>query len=265
MASFSAQQYVAVNSPKSAHKLNAFSGLNLAASGIALVASHEYGYINFTKWQPSHLAGGTNGNPTSNYLRIAATPPGILPNWDMGFGTQVWFGSSAVTSLGPPPILTEAFALDAQFLHDVERFPLTLIISYAKARGSDPADTVQNVFNDQSANVGTPNDRSSINFGAELGILPGKATVQLGARFANSGVNETAPSTAPGVLGAPITGTNATDNDLMIGATYLLMQNVKITFSFSESYGSYYDASSYAETLGGKGNQKVAFGMDAGW
>ncbi|MBI3593594.1 MAG: hypothetical protein HY200_01410 [Nitrospirae bacterium] len=265
LPSFSAQQYVAVNSPKSARATNALSGVNIAASGIALIASHEYGFINFTKWQPSHLAGGTNGNPTSNYIRLAATPPGLVSNWDIGFGTQIWFGSSAVTTLGAPSILTEAFALDAQFLHDVERFPLTLVISFAKARGSDPLDPVQNVFNDQSANVGGSMDRSSINFGAELGVLPGKATVQLGVRFANSGVNETGPSTAPGVLGTPVSGTNATDNDLMVGATYELMQNVKVTLSFSDSYGSYYNASSFAETVGGKGNQKIVFGMDAGW
>jgi hypothetical protein len=67
MASISAQQYVAVISPMNAAGPNPSAGQNIAASGVSLVANHEFGFVNFTKWHSSHFANGTNGSPTSNY------------------------------------------------------------------------------------------------------------------------------------------------------------------------------------------------------
>ena len=161
----------------------------------------------------------------------------------------------------------------SQFLGHVGKFPLTIITSYAKARGSDPLDPVQNIFNDQSGNVGDAQDRSSFNIGAELGILSeikddkvaDKVGLQLGIRFANSGVNETGPSPGPGIPGAPIPGTNATDNALMVGATYELAQNVKFTLTLSQYSGTYYTDSSFAKSTGGTGDQQIWIAMEAGW
>lgn len=265
MASLSAQQYVAVISPMNSAGPNSSYGQNVAASGVSFVATHEFGFLNFTKWHSSHFANGTNGSPTSNYFRIAATPPDLINGWDIGFGAQAWSGSSAVTSLANPPITTEAVAFDAQFLKEVGKFPLLIIASYAKARGSDPLDPVQNIFNDQSGNVGPAEDRSSFNVGAELGVIPEKMALQLGIRLANSGVNETGPSPASGVPGALIPGTNATDNALMFGATYELAQNVKFTLTFSNYSGAYYSDSSYAKSTGGNGNQQLWIAMEAAW
>jgi hypothetical protein len=273
MASISAQQYVAVISPMNSGGPNPSAGQNIPASGISFVASHEFGFVNFTKWHTSHFANGANGNPTSNYFRVAATPPDLINKWDIGFGAQAWYGSSAITTLTAPPALTDAVAFDAQFLGNFGKFPLMIITSYAKARGSDPLDPVQNIFNDQSGNVGSSQDRSSFNIGAELGIIPGNSTdkvadkvaLQLGVRFANSGVNETAPSPAPGVPGALIPGTNATDNALMVGATYELAQNVKFTLTLSQYSGTYYTDSSYAKSTGGTGDQQTWIAMEAAW
>jgi hypothetical protein len=265
MASISAQQYVAVISPMTAAGPNPSSGQNVAASGISFVATHEIGFVNFTKWDSSHFAQGTNGSPTSNYFRIAATPPDLVTGWDIGFGGQLWSGTSAVTSLADPPTANEAFAFDAQFLGHVGKLPLLIITSYAKAKGHDPSDPVQNIFNNQAANVGGAQDRSSYNIGAELGVLPGKVALQAGIRFANSGVNETGPSPSPGTPGAPIPDTNATDNSLMAGITYELAQNVKFTLTLSNYSGTFYNDSSVAKSAGGTGNQQVWIAMEAGW
>ena len=265
MATISAQQYVAVNSPMTKSGPNPSAGLNVAASGVAFVATHEDGFINITKWQPSHFAGGQNGSPNASYFRIAATPPNLFPEWDIGFGAQLWSGSGAVASLADPPVTMEAFALDAQFLGPVGRFPLTIITSFASAKGHDPADPVQNLFNDQGGNVGSAEDRSSFNIGVEFGVIPEVATLQAGFRLARSGVNETGPSPAPGLPGAPMPGTNATDNAVMIGGTYKLVQNLRFTLTLSDYNGTYYSDSSYAKSDGGTGNQQVWLAMEAGW
>ncbi|MFI5304050.1 MAG: hypothetical protein ACHQYP_04570, partial [Nitrospiria bacterium] len=259
MATISAQQYVAVIGP---------AGPNSAASGIALVATNPIGFVNFAKWQSSHFAGGTNGSPTSNYLRVAATSPGELINgWDIGFGGQIWSGSSVSVSPASPVLYTEndteAFALDAQFLGYIDKLPLTLIASYATAKGNDPLNPVQNLFNSQARNIGGAQDKSSFNIGAELGIIPFKATLQAGIRHAKSGINETGPSLAPGEAGAPIPGTNAEDDALMIGATYALAQNMRFTLTFSQYSGSYYSATSIAKSPGGTGDQQTWVALES--
>ncbi|MFI5304282.1 MAG: hypothetical protein ACHQYP_05735 [Nitrospiria bacterium] len=273
MASISAQQYVAVISPMNSAGQNPSVGQNIPASGISFVANHEIGFINFTKWEPSHMANGTNGSPTSNYFRIAAIPPDLVQGWDIGFGSQIWAGSSAMTSLAEAPVETNAFAFDAQFLGLVGKLPLTIITSYAKARGNDPLDPVQNIFNNQAGNVGAAQDRSSFNIGAEVGILSeikddkvaDKLALQLGIRFAKSGINETGVSPGLGIPGAPIPGTNATDNALMVGATYEIAQNMKFTLTFSNYSGTYYNDSSFAKSAGGAGDQQIWVAMEAGW
>ena len=259
MATISAQQYVAVIGP---------AGLNSAASGIALVATHPMGFVNFAKWQSSHFGGGTNGSPTSNYLRVAATSAGdLIRGWDIGFGGQIWSGSSVSVSTAAPVAYTEndteAYALDAQFLGYVAKMPLTVIASYATAKGHDPLNPVQNLFNNQTGNIGDPQDKSSFNIGAELGVIPFKATLQAGFRRAKSGVNETGPSPTPGIPGAPIPGTNAEDDALLIGATYALAQNVRFTLSYSQYSGSFYSASSIAKSPGGTGDQQTWLALEA--
>lgn len=258
MATISAQQYVAVIGP---------AGPNSAASGIAFVATHPMGFINFAKWQSSHFASGTNGSPTSNYLRVAATPTNLISGWDIGFGGQMWFGSSVSVSSTAPVSYTEndtgAYAFDAQFLGYVGKMPLTVIASYATAKGNDPSNPVQNLFNDQTANSGNPQDKSSFNLGAELGVIPFKATLQAGIRHAKSGINETGPSPSPGAPGAPIPGTNAEDDALMIGATYALAQNMRFTLTFSQYSGSFYSASSAAKSAGGNGDQQIWVALEA--
>jgi|SRR5579863_15743 len=265
MASISAQQYVAVISPMTASGPSPAAEQNVPASGVSFVANHEFGFINFTKWQPSHFSQGANGSLTANYFRIAATPPDLIPGWDIGFGGQLWSGTGTLASLAAPAVATDAYALDAQFLGDIGRFPLTIITSYAVAKGHDPGDPVQNIFNNQAANVGSRQNRSSYNLGAELGVFPGRATLQTGLRFAKSGVNETGPSPTPGVAGPPLPGTNATDNSLMGGASFKLVENVKFTLTFSHFTGSYYSASSPAKAKGGFGNQQIWVAMEAGW
>lgn len=232
MAAISAQQYINTGTP---------------ASGAAFVASNKMGFVNFTKWMPDTINGhqtdpGSAGakSPTSNYLRIAATPGGLIPGFDFGVGAQFWNGTSSTTQ-GPAAgagiytYETRATAIDAQLLGDVGGLPLTLIASYATAPANGTPGN-SNLFNQGTST------RKSFNIGAELGVIPNKATVQLGIRRASSG-QEQFDATGTGTT---IPGTNASDNALMLGVTYALAMNVRAEFTFSKYSGNAYGADAQA-------------------
>jgi hypothetical protein len=117
---------------------------------------------------------------------------------------------------------------------DVAGMPLLVVASYAKARTNGTAVT-QNLFN-----LGTL-DRKSFNIGAELGVIPNKATVQLGIRRASSGID------ASNVGGTA--GTNASDNAVLVGATYAIALNVRAELTYSKYSGDLYGAKAQAQAL----------------
>lgn len=222
MNAISAQQYINTSTP---------------ASGAAFVASNKRWFINFSKWMPDTMNGHQNepgtpgaGSPTSNYLRIGLIPGGLIRGFDLGIGAQFWNGTSSTTQ-GPTTGIytyeTRANAVDAQLLYDVKGHPLTLIASYAKAP-FNPNPLNSNLFN-QGTDV-----RKSFNIGAEFGLIPNKATIQLGIRKAQSGQEKF------DATGTPITGTNASDNAVMLGATYSLALNVRAEVTFSKYSGDAY-------------------------
>ena len=230
MAAISAQQYI---------------GTATAASGLAFIASNDNFFANFAKWG-ANQGSGASGSPTSNYLRGAWTT-GLIPGFDSAIGFQVWNGSSAidpvagaVVPFAGEVVNTKAAAIDAQMMGDVGGMPLLLIASYANAPASDATVGVnQNLFN---AGLAT---KKSLNFGAELGVIPGVATVQFGMRHASSGAN------ALDATGAAIAGTNASDNAIMVGATYNIEQNIRAELTYSKYSGDAYGTG--AAIAGGPG------------
>ncbi len=225
MAAISAQQYI---------------GTATAASGLAFIASNDNFFANFAKWG-ANQGSGASGSPTSNYLRAAWTT-GLIPGFDSAIGFQVWNGTSVVDAAAAGGLVnplvttgvvnTKASAIDAQMMGDVGGMPLLLIASYANAPASGPvADVDQNLFNAGALS------RKSLNFGAELGVIPGKATVQLGLRRANSGGY---------VDPVGLTGGNATDNAIMVGATYNIEQNIRAELTYSKYSGDMYNAANAA-------------------
>lgn len=248
----SAQQYINTNQP---------------ASGVDLIASNDMGFAVLGKWLPDTQS--TSGSPSSNYLRLAATPGNLIPGFDFGVGVQIWSGTSAstcnvpgivggncnVNALAPAsPLIgnpvggaspvagvfnTKASAIDAQLLGDVGGLPLTLIASYARAPSSGAPTAVLNGFQGNIFNPGTAT-RSSFNMGAELSVTP-RVTLQAGLRRANSGF-------AIGSI------SNATDNALLIGATYKFSLNVRTDLTYSKYSGDLYGAASQAAQLAAGGS-----------
>ncbi len=236
MSSISAQQYI---------------GTASAANGVAFIASNDDFFANIAKWGASQGA-GSSGAPSSNYFRGAWTT-GLIPGFDSAIGFQVWNGTSAVdpsavTPTGTPtaavvtPFITgvvdtKATAIDAQMMGDVGGMPLLLVASYAKAP-TGVGNTNPNLFNQGEY------DRSSFNIGAELGVLPGKATVQLGFRNAKSG----------GYIDPMnLAGGNASDNAFLLGVTYNLALNIRLDLTYSKYSGDMYNTSNqqYAAANGG--------------
>lgn len=225
----------------------------LPAQGIDLIASNENGFAVLGKWMPDNQSG--SGSPSSNYLRLAATPGDLIPGFDFGVGVQLWNGTAASTcntpgivggncASSPSPFIqspvsgftiangvfdTKASAIDTQLLGNVGGLPLTFIASYARAPSSGAPSGVVNGFQGNIFNPGTAT-RSSFNLGAELGITS-RVTLQAGLRRANSGF-------AFGSI------SNATDNALLIGATYKFSLNVRADLSYSKYSGDMYGAAS---------------------
>ncbi|MHB1236900.1 MAG: hypothetical protein ACYCY7_04990 [Gallionella sp.] len=224
-----------------------------AASGLAFIASNDNFFANYAKWGANQGA-GTSGSPTSNYLRGAWTTS-LIPGFDSAIGFQVWQGVSAQdnTTLQPAATViaspngvvdTKASAIDGQMMGDVGGMPLLLVASYAKAPASTGVGNV-NLFNANAL------DRSSLNIGAELGVIPGVATIQLAMRQAKSGYADA------------ITGANASDNAIMIGATYNLALNMRLEFTYSKYSGDLYNSANVALTPNGNQMTMVdlAFGF----
>jgi hypothetical protein len=194
---YSAQQYINTGS---------------AAQGIALVASNPQFFANLSKWSPRSV-GDKTGSPDATYFRLAATPS--LGDWDLGVGLQSWSGSATNNAL--TAVDTKAWAIDAQAQGKIGAMPLGVYLTHAKADGS-PAVGTKNFFN---ANI---NAMTATTVAAELGVLPGKATVTLAYRKGDNGK-------------ATLNG----DNALMIGGPYQIVQNVQLQLNHESYSGSAYN------------------------
>ena len=246
----------------------------LPAQGIDLIASNDMGFAVLGKWMPDTQPG--SGSPTSNYLRLAFTPADLIPGFDFGVGVQFFSGTAASTcnvpgivggncnnsfignpfvppsqTPGSPPVLgapvngvfdTKASAVDAQLMGDVSGLPLLIIASYASAPSSGAPTGSIDGFQGNIFNPGTAT-RSSFNMGAELSVTP-RVTLQAGFRRANSGF-------AIGSI------SNATDNALLIGATYKISLNVRADLTFSKYSGDMY--STAAQQIQGAGYMGDSF------
>ena len=100
----------------SAVQYNADQGADKgAATGFALVAQNDLGFINLTKWAPSFAMGGNGAainsyDMGSSYIRIAATP--TVDDWTIVAGGGAMGGSSLTT--GPPGVGPAAVLVDTQ-------------------------------------------------------------------------------------------------------------------------------------------------------
>lgn len=218
------QQMSPVSGMNNAHS-NALSaqqyiGTGGGATGLAYVINNPGYFVNLTKFNmtiPGNAAAGTASNFGSTYARIAAMFD--LAGWDTGLGVQSWGGSS-YSSAATAQVATKATAIDGQMQGTLGKMPTGLYVTYARA----PYDAV--VAN--AYNMGGTLTRSSFNIAAELGVLPGMATIGAAIRRGNSGVDDG-------------TGSNASDNAIMLTVTYMVAQNMMASFTYTRNSGSFWN------------------------
>lgn len=201
---YSARQYVAAEA---------------GATGAAAVVAHPNGFVNISRYinVGNGVAGGTNGvGLPFTYIRAAGIVD--VAGFETGFGIQNWSGKASALA---GAATEKATVIDAQMQGEVAGMPLGLYASYGTAAGS--VGTLNN-FNPNGTLSGA--SRSSFNIAAELGVLPGHATVQAAIRSGKNGA------------GAGVDG----DNAFMIGATYELSMNQELTLHYTTQSGSAWNA-----------------------
>ncbi len=211
-----------------------------SATGVAFVANNATAFINLSKYNQTGIAHGTLASPGSTYVRVAGMFD--LAGWDAGAGIQVWSGNSAIALATAPSYVyadTKASAIDGQMQGTLGGKPVGFYVSYARA----PAGTV-NTYNMDPAGVvaGSTSGaatKSALNFSFEVGVVPEKATLGAAYRSGKSGI------AIAGVAG------NASDNAIMLVATYKLAQNMIASFSYTNARGDYWDTA-HQDALGSR-------------
>ena len=200
-----------------------------AATGFALVAQNDFGYINFTKWSPNHAMGG-NGSSinsydmSSRYIRIAATPS--LADWDLVVGAGVMGGESLVSDVVAPGGLapvggvaslweTKQTFFDFQAQGVVDEKELAVYAQYAKAPIVSNSAAVGSIYGAGAS------DRKAITLGADYSVMPNVLSVGAAYRAGRNG------------------GSSATvDNAITLTAVYDMAMNVALHANYSKYSGS---------------------------
>lgn len=227
----------------SAIQYNADRGADAGnATGVALVAHNDMGFINFTKWSPSY-APGSNGQQTAtpstsimtnNYLRVAATPS--IGDWALvaGLGAMRGTGMSNMTT---QPVETRQTFADLQAQGAIGGQELGVYAQYATAPAAAgaaavaagtttvAANTAAGIASTNAYNSGV-NTRKALTLGADYSVIP--HTLSIGAAYRNA-----KNGAAAGADG---------DNAITLTAVYDVYQNVALHADFSKYSGSAHNA-----------------------
>lgn len=211
-----------------------YIGVAGAATGVALAAQNDMGFITITKFAPAFGMGANGGAVPSydmknTYFRIAATP--TVGDWSMLVGAATYSGTAAAgLAMGE----ARASFLDFQAQGALGGNDLSVYAQYANA----PAGTVAtpNMFN---AGVAA---RKAMTIGADYSVIP--HTLHIGAAYRNA-----KNGAAAGFDG---------DNALTVTAVYDLVQNVALHLNHSSYSGSSRNAVGSVTNL-------TTFMLEASW
>ncbi|MFZ2540691.1 MAG: hypothetical protein WAW75_02830 [Gallionella sp.] len=243
-----------------------YIGTDTAATGVAMVAQNDNGYINLSRWAPAFMArNGAAQTLRSSYLRIAATPTVSTTtkgDWALHIGAQFWRGSNyaydSLSSLGLVPVNTSATALDFQAFGQVNGKDLGIYATWARAsEGSAAQPNIFNVGNQDTNPPGSAeptlyrlNERKAWTIGAEYSVKP---NLHVGAAYrrANTG----------GLTGvSAIAGDNPSDNAITLTGVYNITQNIEFHLNHS-----FYSGTFYTTPQSTTGNLLTSFMLLAAW
>ena len=190
-------------------------GTGVQAQGFAFAAYHPKGMATYTMWQPEGPA-ASDASPFLHYIRAVASHQ--VGSFDLAGGVQWWGGSTKGSTIATASKFqtvslqierrAKAFAIDAQAQGAVAGLPLGVYATYANAEKSDTVGTT-NMFNNN-----TNGDETAWSLVAELGVLPGRATVIAAYLDSDTGA-----------------ATNSDDSATTLAATYMLAQNVELSIN----------------------------------
>lgn len=215
-------------------------GTNFASSGASLVAQHDIGFINISKYDaaPVGVGAGATGLPLM-YARAAYT--GDIAGFDFGAGFQNWSGTTNGGQFGGPIASIQAgnykaTAIDAQLQGELGGFSTGLYASYGTAPVGSLLGNGGNVGGGAAvipgmalvgvAMVGNavPNIASakSFNFGADVEVAHG-ITAKAAIRLATAGSD------------------GLSDNAIQLGASYQLAQNLELGLIHTSNSGNHWN------------------------
>jgi len=228
---YSNNAHIRVNS--AAQYLNTATG----AQGASFVVNNDHYFVNVGKYAVISTAGQStrSGSMGMTYARAA----GIfdVAGFDSAVGVQMFRGDDAalpdpktglpgvdpVTNLPFIKKATEATIVDGQMQGTVGNLPLGVYLSFGLA----PAVTDTN-FSGNYFNPGGLQTARSTNLAVQVGVVPGVATLMAAVRQAKNG-------------GLDEAGNPATDNAVMVGATYNFTVNVEASLSYTTQSGTAWD------------------------
>lgn len=229
-----------------------------AATGFALSAQNDMGYVSFSRFSPNFLAPqgsqGADGTAVafkSNLLRVAATPS--VGNWAMQVGLGFISGTNYIAqTLGTPvtaadKVDTKARSLDFQAFGKVGENDLSVYATYAVVpyiapvvggtNGNAYSDRDGDAFGIQTAGI---NDIKAFTLGAEYSVIAN--TLHLGGAYRSAKNGDV----------AALEG----DNSITLTAVYSFRQNVALQINHSMRSGSSYDAGGANDTTTAVNNGK---------
>ncbi|MDP2142533.1 MAG: hypothetical protein Q8J80_00230 [Gallionella sp.] len=208
-----------------------------AATGFALSAQNDMGFINITKFAPAFGMGANGGavpsvDMKSTYVRIAATP--TVGDWAMVVGAGSMSGTSGNGATTVSAQTKETF-FDFQAQGEVGGKELGVYAQHASAPIS--AAGVLNAYN--AANIQT---KKAYTIGADYSVIPNSLHIGAAYRNGNNG----------GAIGAD------GDNAVTLTAVYDLVQNVALHVNYSSYSGSSRNAVGSVKSL-------TTFMLEAAW
>jgi hypothetical protein len=206
-----------------------YLGTATGAQGASFVVNNDHYFINVGKYAViSALGTPTRGGSMGmTYARAA----GILEvaGFDSAVGVQMFRGDDAgmpdpATGIAGVKTATEATIIDGQMQGKVGGMPLGVYLSIGLAPVVTDANFGGNHFN--SGNLVTAR---STNLAVQVGVVPNVATLMAAVRQGHNG-------------NLDANGDAATDNAVMVGATYNLAVNVEASLSYTMQSGTAWDA-----------------------
>jgi hypothetical protein len=175
------------------------------AEGLGVYLYTDLWHLVYSAYMPT--IGTVTDYTPAHYFRAAMTP--IVGTWDLGFGVQIWSGTSTYDKDDVShKDKTDAYAVDFQAMGNVNDIPLSFFATYANAKND--ADSVYNT---------EVNDKYATTFLTEVGVIPSLFNLSAGYRIADNGK-----------------AIDSSEDKAIIGAKYFIAENVQLQLNYTYDF-----------------------------